>query len=118
MHDLFAGTRKTLDVEFAIRTKGGHDRHWSFSASAPGTLRDGRRFLVGMAVDVTDRRRAEDRVRRMLNIDAVGVVVFDAAGTLVEANDAFRRMSGYTPEDVAAGGLTWRAMTPPEYLAA
>ena len=116
MHELFAGVRKTLNVEFAIRSRGGHDRHWSFSASAPGTLRDGRRFLVGMAVDVTDRRRAEDRVRRMLNIDAVGVVVFDAADALIEANDAFLGMSGYTREAVAGGKLTWRGLTPPEHL--
>jgi two-component system, chemotaxis family, CheB/CheR fusion protein len=63
MHELFRGDRETLGVEFAIRTKGGDERQWSFSASAPGTLRDGRRFLVGMAVDVTDRRRAADALR-------------------------------------------------------
>ncbi|HEX4609806.1 MAG TPA: chemotaxis protein CheB [Urbifossiella sp.] len=62
-HELFRGDRKTLDVEFAIRTRAGGERHWSFSASTPGARRDGRRFLVGMAVDVTDRKRAEDALR-------------------------------------------------------
>ncbi|MBX9679548.1 MAG: PAS domain S-box protein [Gemmataceae bacterium] len=63
MHDLFLGKRKILDVEFAIRTRDGADRHWSFSASAPGTLRDGRRFLVGMAVDITERTQADIALR-------------------------------------------------------
>ncbi|QEH38719.1 Chemotaxis protein methyltransferase Cher2 [Aquisphaera giovannonii] len=68
MHELFRGDRKTLDVEFAIRTRAGGERHWSFSASAPGTLQDGRRFLVGMAVDVTDRRRAEGQQAFLLKL--------------------------------------------------
>ena len=62
-HELFDGARKSLDVEFAIRTKAGADRHWSFNASAPGRLRDGRRFLVGMAVDITERKQAEGAAR-------------------------------------------------------
>jgi PAS domain S-box-containing protein len=123
MHELFKGQRRTLDVEFAIRARKGEDRHWSFSASAPGRLLDGRRYLVGMAVDVTDRRRAEaalraseERLHRMVNVPGVGVLVFDVAtGTLIDANDAFLAMSGYSREQVLRKELTWQAMTPPEY---
>lgn len=63
MHALFAGRRRTMSVEFPVRTRGGEVRHWSFSASAPGTLHDGRRFVVGMALDVTERRRAQEALR-------------------------------------------------------
>ena len=80
--------------------------------------------VVVAFVDVTARRRAEDavrageeRLRRMLNIDPVGVLVFDAAGTLIEANDSFLKVSGYTRAEIAARTLTWRTFTPPEYLA-
>jgi two-component system CheB/CheR fusion protein len=62
-HELFRGARKSLNVDFTIRTRDGGERHWNFSASAPGTLGDGRRFLVGMAVDVTDRKRVEEALR-------------------------------------------------------
>ncbi len=57
LHELFKGNRRSIDVEFAVRTADGRERFWSFSASSPGTLRDGRRFVVGMALDVTERRK-------------------------------------------------------------
>jgi PAS domain S-box-containing protein len=63
MHELFAGSRRSVDIEFPIRTCTGEQRHWSFSASSPGMLRDGRRFIVGMAVDITERARAEKELR-------------------------------------------------------
>ena len=63
MHELFHGNRKSLNVEFPIRTRNNETRRWSFSASSPGTLRDGRRFIVGMAVDITDRDRVEKSFR-------------------------------------------------------
>jgi two-component system CheB/CheR fusion protein len=51
------------DAEFVIRTRTGEQKVWSFAASAPGRLPDGRRFLVGMAADVTERRLAEEALR-------------------------------------------------------
>jgi len=59
VHESFAGNRQPLNVEFPIQARDGQVRHGSFSASSPGTLLDGRRFVVGMAVDITDRKRAE-----------------------------------------------------------
>ncbi len=63
VRELFAGTRRTINVEFPIRVRDGRTRHWSFSASAPGILIDGRRFIVGMAVDISERKWAEDALR-------------------------------------------------------
>jgi PAS domain S-box-containing protein len=56
---LLSGSRRSIDVEFPLRTRGGEIRYWSFSASSPGFLRDGRRFAVGMAVDITEHKKAE-----------------------------------------------------------
>jgi PAS domain S-box-containing protein len=64
VHELFKGTRRALAADFGIRTRDGQERHWNFSASAPGTLADGRRFVVGMAVDITERKRAEETLRQ------------------------------------------------------
>jgi PAS domain S-box-containing protein len=36
-------------------------------------------------------------------------------GEILEANDAFLHMLGYSQDDLAAGRVNWRAMTPPEY---
>ncbi|WP_205503860.1 PAS domain S-box protein [Rufibacter psychrotolerans] len=63
MQHLFTGHRRTVDLDFPVRTLRGDLRHWSFSASSPGTLTDGRRFIVGMALDITERRRAEEQLQ-------------------------------------------------------
>jgi PAS domain S-box-containing protein len=46
------------------------------------------------------------------------VIFFDQAGTVVDSNDVFLRMTGYTRADIVAGTLTWRRMTPPEWVEA
>lgn len=51
-------------VVFDIATRAGEHRTWSFNASAPGVLADGRRFVVGMAEDITERRKTEEALRR------------------------------------------------------
>jgi len=59
VRSLFDGNKRSIDIELPIRTIKGDSRYWSFSASSPGTLADGRRFIVGMAVDITERKKTE-----------------------------------------------------------
>lgn len=108
------------------------------TAKAPGVTRywneryypledaDGRVLAIGVVVDeITEQRQAEERLRasqerlrRMFETDAVGILIFDKASRrVIEANDHFRRMTGYTTADIAAGRLTWTTMTPEEHLA-
>lgn len=125
MHDLFQGTQRILNVEFSILTRDQSPRHWSFSASSPGVLRDGRRFIVGMALDITERKQAEEalraseqRLHRMVNVPRVGVLTFDFSGALLSVNDAFLAMMEYSREEFAARTFTWQDFTPPEYVEA
>lgn len=74
--------------------------------------------------DITERKRAadaqrasEERLRKVLETDAVGVLFFDAAsGRLTDANGVFLHMTGYSREDVASGALSWRSLTPEEWV--
>jgi PAS domain S-box-containing protein len=59
----------------------------------------------------------ETRLRGVLDIETVGVFFFAPDGRLTFANDAFLAMGGYDREDIAAGLLTWQALTPPEWMA-
>jgi PAS domain S-box-containing protein len=63
MRRSFRGLTPLEQVEFELVTRAGERRSWSFSASPIGVLRDGRRFIVGMALDITERNRAEERLR-------------------------------------------------------
>ncbi|MBD2207273.1 PAS domain S-box protein [Calothrix sp. FACHB-1219] len=58
---------------------------------------------------------SEARFRRLAESNIIGVVVADMKGAILEANDAFLTMLGYTREELLSGKMRWREMTPPEY---
>src|SRR5262249_14966854 len=67
LRELFRGDIRTIAMEFLIRTRGGEERIWSFEAAAPGVLADDRRFIVGMALDITERKRSEELLQTSKN---------------------------------------------------
>jgi len=77
--------------------------------------------ILVFAVDVTRRVGAQRalevsdvRFRALIDADVVGVVVADAE-RIAEANDAFLTMAGHTRDELEAGDVSWRRMTPPEW---
>jgi PAS domain S-box-containing protein len=66
-------------------------------------------------IDITDLKRTEARIRRLIDSDVQGVMFWNSKGAITSANDAFLRIVGYTREDLEAGRVGWAAMTPPEY---
>jgi PAS domain S-box-containing protein len=63
LRGLLEGGLGVVEAEFDLVTRGGDVRTWAMSATSPGKLRDGRRFVVGMAVDLTERKGAEAALR-------------------------------------------------------
>jgi PAS domain S-box-containing protein len=59
-------------------------------------------------------RRAEARYRRLFETGLLGIVNWDAAGVVLDANDAFLRLVGWDREDVVAGRLRWDDLAAPE----
>jgi PAS domain S-box-containing protein len=88
-------------------------------------MRDANGKITGVlceGTDVTDGhraqeelRRSEERFRAALEIETVGAIYFDMTGTIIDANDAFLRMSGFSREDIATGTLNWQKLTPSEW---
>jgi PAS domain S-box-containing protein len=61
-------------------------------------------------------REKEERLKNVLEVDAVGVMIWDlTTGCLVDANNTFLKMMGYSRADIEARNLTWQKFTPPEY---
>jgi len=58
----------------------------------------------------------EAKIRRLVDANIIGIFVWDLEGRILEANDAFLRLTGYDREDVVAGRLRWTELTPPEWL--
>ena len=85
---------------------------------------EGPKRIVVSHTNVTERKQAEEarresemRFRRIIESNMIGILFWNTTGGINDANDAFLRLVGYTPEDVRAGRVHWREMTPPEYLA-
>jgi two-component system CheB/CheR fusion protein len=108
MHELFKENHRTLNVEFPIRTRSGDLRYWVFSASSPGTLSDGRRFIVGMAIDITERKHAERffrdwdaRLRLLMDsVEDYAILTLDAKGNIEMWNYGAERVFGFAAEEV------------------
>ena len=65
-----------------------------------------------------DLEERETKIRRLVDANIVGVVIWDLEGEALEANDAFLAMVGYSRADVVAGRLQRHALTPAEWQAA
>jgi PAS domain S-box-containing protein len=59
--------------------------------------------------------QSEARWRSFMGSNIIGVVIMKH-GRVMEANDTFLRMTGYTREELIDSGLTWRSLTAPESL--
>jgi PAS domain S-box-containing protein len=82
-------------------------------------------FLITTIIDITERKNAEekvclahDRLRRFIDSNIVGVVIASADGKIIETNDYYLDMIGFTREEFESGKVDWRVITPPEWLRA
>ena len=63
----------------------------------------------------SDLHERESRIRRLIDSNVVGVFFWTLHGQITDGNEGFLRLVGHSREDLRGGGLTWQAMTPPEY---
>ena len=124
-HDL---RRATAEGHFGVErwhVRKDGSRFWANVITMAVTDSDG--IVQGFAVlvrDFTQRhttdeklRRAAARLRAVPPESAVAGIVGGEFDRLTEANDPFLSMVDYSREDLLAGRLSWRALTPAEYSA-
>jgi PAS domain S-box-containing protein len=75
----------------------------------------------GIALRIEHKRaegalwESESRFRRLAESNILGVIVVDLNGSILDANDAFLEMVGFSRGDWLAGRLRWDEMTSWEY---
>src|SRR4029077_9995262 len=62
-----------------------------------------------------DLREREARIRRLVDSNIIGIIIWDFQGQIIEANQAFLDMLGYSHEDLISGRLRWTELTPAEW---
>jgi PAS domain S-box-containing protein len=60
-----------------------------------------------------DLQEREARIRRLVDSNIVGIVIWDVQGRIIETNQAFLDIVGYAREDLAS--LRWTELTPAEW---
>lgn len=105
---------------------GTGETRWIRTDKVP--IRNDMDEVVGILVfsqDITEHRQvekalreSEERLKRVLETDAVGILFFDYSGSVINANDVFLRQTGYRREQIDCRDLHWRTMTPPEWIEA
>jgi PAS domain S-box-containing protein len=97
---LYGLERRKAEGDYSIRIKDGTTRIWEFSSAPLGRLPDGRRLVLSMAMDVTERRTAESEVQR-LNAELEQRVVERTQGLEV-ANQELEAFSYSVSHDLRA----------------
>jgi PAS domain S-box-containing protein len=62
-----------------------------------------------------DLAERESRIRRLVEANIIGIIIWDRQGRILEANDAFLRILGYDRDDLVSSGVRWTDLTPPEW---
>ncbi|BDI07009.1 putative bifunctional diguanylate cyclase/phosphodiesterase [Sphaerotilus microaerophilus] len=124
--DCCAGRQPSCEIEFRMRHAAGH---WVDILSRSTLARDaqGQRLtplrLVGTHVDISERKRAEDQLRRAASVFTharEGIMITTAQGKIVDVNNAFTRITGYEGDEVlgATPSLLSSGLHAPEFFAA
>jgi PAS domain S-box-containing protein len=57
----------------------------------------------------------EAKIRRLFDANIIGIFTWNLEGEIIEANEAFLRMVGYSRADLLSGRVRWTELTPPEW---
>jgi PAS domain S-box-containing protein len=115
---LYALDGPKAEGEYTIMTRSGQTRTWDFSSAPIGQLPDGRRLVISMAMDVTERKQAEDALRESENkfkyvfeYSVVGKSITQISGGM-QVNKALCDMLGYSLQEMQE--KKWQEITHPD----
>jgi PAS domain S-box-containing protein len=62
-----------------------------------------------------DLEARDRKIRRLVDANIIGIIIWELEGRILEANDAFLRMTRYDRDDLASGRLNRKELTPAEW---
>lgn len=90
-------------AEHKLLAASGSYLIWDFRTAPLAQLPDGRRLAITMALDITERKRAEEEMRLaslVFRNSSEGMTITDADATIISVNPAFSALTGYAPDEV------------------
>jgi PAS domain S-box-containing protein len=65
-----------------------------------------------------DLQEREARIRRLVDSNIIGIMIWDFQGRIIDANEALLDMLGYSREELISGRIEWAELTPAEWAPA
>ena len=96
-----AGKRDSFEIEYRLRTKSGNYVWILGSGRIVAYNDDGSPArMIGTNIDITDRKKLHERDEIILKTCIDGFWLADTQGRILEVNDAYCRMSGYSRDEL------------------
>ena len=112
--DRASQTGTDFEYESRLLLADGRVKHVHAIAHAVQNASGDREF-IGAVTDITERKTAEDKIRRLVDAGILGIFFANVEGEIVEANQAFLHMLQYDRQDLVSGRLRWADLTPAEW---
>ncbi len=107
VNGLFKEENAIYGGESEITTKTGEKRIWDFHTTPLGKLNSGKKIMLSMAPDVTQRVHAKNEIVKqkklfetMFNTISDGVVITNTQREIVLANHGMKTTFGYEPNEI------------------
>jgi PAS domain S-box-containing protein len=111
-----------LQMEAEVPVTPGIRRYWEVSYYPVYDETDEVVALCGIVDEISDRKAAEKeranseaRLQRLMDANLFGVATATTEG-IIDCNDAYLNIIGYSRDDFLQQGIDWRKITPPEHL--
>ena len=112
------GDRRTFDAE--------NDRIMASLGKFASSAYQALTHIEDLKIQVSEREKAEAevrelakgleaKIRRLVEANVVGIVLWNLEGAVTEANEAFLQMAQYGREDLVSGRVRWIDLTPAEW---
>ena len=117
-------TGELYEHEERLRNGQTGEYRWFLTRGAPIRDETGQITMwFGTLTDIEEQKRVEEalrqsqeRVQALWSSPIIGIYLGQGEA-VVEANDTFLRLTGYTQNDLRNGRIDWARLTPPEYAA-
>lgn len=105
--------------EWNVTAKDGAKRIWDFYTTPIGRTDKGQRLLLSIAIDITDQKKAtedlresEIKFRSLIQSTPLPLCLVDNAGSITFINDRFKKIFGYTLDDIPTLDEWWKKAYP------
>jgi len=101
LNEHIAGKRDSFEIEYRIRTKSG-DYVWVLGRGKIVAYNDdgSPARMIGTNINITERKKQYERDEIILKTCIDGFWLTDTHGRILEVNDAYCRMSGYSRDEL------------------